>query len=152
MPGRWFLTLAVVLVGVGVGSAEAQSFLPDAGPPPSPFSRLTFEAPPQEPPASAPQQPPAFEYSDGYRVRAKIHRIASFATLPIFAAEGIVGQSLYKNPTDGKKTAHLAIAGALGALFAVNTVTGVWNLVEARKDPTHRTRRTVHGILIMFRS
>ena len=34
------------------------------------------------------------------------------------------------------------------ALFAVNTVTGVWNLSEGRKDPNHRTKRMVHGILM----
>ncbi len=147
---RCILPMVVVLVYVGVGKADAQTFLPDAGPPPSPFSKLTFEAPQQEPSGPASQQPPqAFEYSDGYRVRAKIHRVASFATLPLFAAEGIVGQSLYRNPTDGKKSAHLAIAGALGALFAVNSVTGVWNLIEARKDPTNKTRRTIHGILML---
>src|SRR5215218_5531814 len=28
---------------------------------------------------------PAFEYSDAYRTRAKIHKVASFATLPLFA-------------------------------------------------------------------
>lgn len=91
----------------------------------------------------------AFEYSDGYRLRAKIHRYASLATLPLFGAEAIVGQSLYKNPSDGKKSLHLAIATGMGTLFAVNSVTGVWNLVEARKDPHGRTRRWVHGILLL---
>ena len=28
----------------------------------------------------------AFEYSEGYKTRAKIHKIASVATLPLFAA------------------------------------------------------------------
>lgn len=101
------------------------------------------------PPQTAPPPPVAFEYSDGYRLRAKIHKLASFATLPLFGAEAIVGQSLYSDPTDGKKNAHLAIAGGMGALFAVNTVTGVWNLVEARKDPVHRTRRMAHGLLML---
>src|SRR5512147_386210 len=45
----------------------------------------------------------AVEYSDAYRMRAKIHRIASFATLPLFATEGVLGQSLYNDPTEGKK-------------------------------------------------
>jgi len=34
-------------------------------------------------------------------------------------------------------------------LFAVNSVTGVWNLIEARKDPTGRSRRLLHGILML---
>lgn len=91
----------------------------------------------------------AFEYSDAYRMRAKIHRIASFATLPLFATEGILGQSLYNNPSSGKKDAHLAVATGIGALFSINTVSGVWNLVEARKDSNHRGLRWAHGLLMI---
>jgi hypothetical protein len=100
-------------------------------------------------PADQRQRVVPFEYSDGYRTRARIHRIASFATLPLFATEAVIGQSLYHNPTSGKRDAHLAVAGAIGALFAVNTVTGVWNLIEARKDPEHRGRRLAHGLLML---
>jgi hypothetical protein len=98
--------------------------------------------------ATAPPQQ-AFEYSDGYRLRAKIHRVSSFATLPLFGAEAILGQSLYSNPSQGKKDAHLAAAAGIGALFAVNTTTGVWNLIEARKDPNHRRRRLAHGLMML---
>ena len=93
--------------------------------------------------------PRAFEYSDAYRLRAKIHRVSSFATLPLFGTEAILGQSLYTDPTSSKKSAHLAVAGGIGALFAVNTVTGVWNLIEAHKDPNKRGRRLLHGILML---
>ncbi len=101
--------------------------------------------------AATPTEPPpvAFEYSDAYQKRAKIHRLASFATLPLFGAEAIVGESLYKNPTPGKRTAHLVIADAIGGLFAVNSVTGVWNLAAARKDPNGRVRRWIHGSLML---
>jgi len=102
----------------------------------------------QLPPGTAPPAV-AFEYSDAYRLRAKIHKVASLATLPLFATEGFLGQSLYDNPSSGKKDAHLAVATGIGALFAVNTVTGVWNLIEARKDPTHRGRRLAHGLLML---
>jgi hypothetical protein len=104
-------------------------------------------------PSLAPQTtappPVAFEYSDGYRLRAKIHKISSFATLPLFGAEAIVGQSLYSDRTQGKKDAHLAIAAGIGALFVVDTATGVWNLIEARKDPVHRGRRLAHGLMML---
>ena len=60
-----------------------------------------------------------------------------------------VGQSLYNDPTEGKKTAHLAVATGIGALFAVNTVTGVWNLMEGRHDPNGSRRRWVHGLLML---
>ena len=91
----------------------------------------------------------AVEYSDAYRMRAKIHRVASFATLPLFATEGFLGQSLYNDPTGAKKSAHLAVATGIGALFGVNTVTGVWNLVEGRRDPSASKRRWVHGLLML---
>ena len=29
------------------------------------------------------------------------------------------------------------------------TVTGTWNLIEARKDPNHRARRLAHGLLML---
>ena len=89
------------------------------------------------------------EYSEAYRTRAKIHRYASFATLPLFATEVALGQSVYDSPSDAKRNAHIAVGTAIGGLFAVNTVTGVWNLWEARKDPNGRKRRLVHGLLML---
>jgi hypothetical protein len=96
-----------------------------------------------------PTRPVVFEYSEGYQTRLKIHKIASLATIPLFVAEGVVGQELYNNPTPGKRTAHLWIATGIGVLFGVNTVTGVWNLTEARKDPNGRARRLTHSILML---
>ena len=92
---------------------------------------------------------PAFEYSDAYRMRAKIHKYASFASLPLFASEVVLGQSVYDSPSDGKRSAHVAIGTAIGGLFAVNTVTGAWNLWEARKDPHGRKLRLAHSLLMM---
>ena len=92
----------------------------------------------------------AVEYSDGYRLRAKIHRYSSFAMLPLFATELALGQSLYNDGGEGgKKTAHAAVGAGIGTLFGINTVTGAWNLWEARKDPNGRKRRLVHGLLMM---
>jgi hypothetical protein len=34
-------------------------------------------------------------------------------------------------------------------LFGVNAVTGVWNMVEDRHNPSGRKLRTVHGILML---
>jgi hypothetical protein len=110
----------------------------------------------QATPAPGGSAPPAVavEYSDAYRTRAKIHKIASFTTLPLFAAEGIVGSKLYNARLNGEdtstlKSTHLALATGIGGLFAVNSVTGVWNLVESRHDPSHRTIKWVHGLLML---
>ena len=91
----------------------------------------------------------AFEYSDAYKTRAKIHKYAAFATLPLFATEFYLGQSIYSTPSDGKKNAHIAIGTGILGLYAVQGVTGVWNLVEANKDPNGHKRRLIHGILML---
>ena len=96
--------------------------------------------------------PVAFAYSDGYRERNTIHRIASYTTLPLFGAEAYLGQKLFNDPagvTPNLRHLHGTIAIAITALFGVNSVTGVWNLLEARKDPHGSTLRTVHGVLML---
>jgi hypothetical protein len=92
----------------------------------------------------------AVEHSNGYLMRAKIHRYASFATLPLFATELALGQSLYNGTDRGwKKGMHGAVGAGIVGLFAVNTVTGVWNLFgESWNDPG-RGRRLLHGLLMM---
>ena len=101
-------------------------------------------------PQSSTPRPKAITYSDGYYVRRKVHVYASFATLPLFVAESIVGQKLYNQTTPGSlRSAHSALAGGIGVLFGVNTVTGVWNMWDARKDPNGHTKRMVHGILML---
>ena len=74
----------------------------------------------------------SIEYSNGYYVRLKIHKYASWTMLPL--------------------NWHGVFAGATAALFAVNTVTGVWNLIESRHDPAGRTRRWVHSIAMFVAS
>ena len=133
----------LILLPVSAKDATAQSVAPAAD-----SIASTIELAPAPAQATAPP-PVAVEYSDAYRLRAKIHKVSSFATLPLFGAEAIIGQSLYSNPTQGKKDAHLVTAAGIGALFAVNTATGVWNLIEARKDPSHRGRRLAHGLMML---
>jgi hypothetical protein len=95
-------------------------------------------------------RPMAFEYSDGYNTRLKIHKWASYATLPLFAAQTVVGQKLYNGTgSDGTRSLHKDLVGVTAVLFGVNSVTGVWNMLEARKDPNHKTKRTVHGVLML---
>jgi hypothetical protein len=95
----------------------------------------------------------AVEYSDGYQLRRKIHKIASFATLPLFAGEFALGQSMYNSaPSDAssKRGLHAALGTGIIALFGVNTVTGAWNLFgEGWQDQNGRTLRLVHGLLMM---
>ncbi len=97
-----------------------------------------------------PPRPKAVSYSSGYSMRAKIHKYASIATLPLFVSEAIVGQKLMNrtNGEDSLRSVHSALAAGTGVLFGVNSVTGVWNMWETRKDPGHR-KRMFHGILML---
>jgi hypothetical protein len=122
----------------------------EAAPVPAPALVGVSDAAAQTAPRRA--RPVAFEYSEAYKVRSRIHKIASFVTLPLFVAEYVVGSDLYNHTgstSDSKRNLHSALAGSIGVLFGVNTITGVWNLVEARKDPNHRALRTIHGVLMM---
>ncbi|MBI1808256.1 MAG: hypothetical protein HYR75_00035 [Gemmatimonadetes bacterium] len=95
------------------------------------------------------QRPVAIENSPAYELRAKIHKWASVATLPLVGTELLVGQSLYNSGGGAAKSAHIAIGTGIVSLFAVNSVTGVWNLWEGRKNPAGRTRRLIHGLLML---
>jgi hypothetical protein len=108
------------------------------------------QPPPPEPAAPA-VHPGAIVYSPGYETRDKIHKFASFASLPLFAAELYLGEKTYNAPTtdNSYKGAHIAVGTALVGLFGVNTVTGAMNLWEARHDTNGRKLRFAHGILMM---
>lgn len=105
-------------------------------------SRLTLA------PADTPQA--AVVYSDAYGTRLTIHRIGSYAILPLFGAQYLLGRSLLEDddPADWVKPAHVVVASGVGALFAVNTVTGAWNLWESRREPEGRARRYLHAGLM----
>jgi len=101
--------------------------------------------------SEAPQRPRAIEHSDFYYTRLEIHKIASLATAPLFVTEYFLGQKLIGDPTASSSTrsAHQLVALGIGGLFAVNTVTGVWNLWDSRKDPAGRARRYLHAALMI---
>lgn len=96
-------------------------------------------------------RPLAVEYSHAYEVRRKIHYYASFATIPLFVTQYILGDKLFDDddPGGSTKSAHSAAAVGIEALFGVNTVTGVWNMWEARKDPNGRAKRLTHGLMML---
>jgi hypothetical protein len=94
-----------------------------------------------------------FEYSDGYMTRLDIHRVASYATLPLFLAQVVIGEVLLRNVGDQPgwaKVAHGPLAGALAGLFVVNTVTGGLNLLEARRDPNVEPRTLIHSMIMLI--
>ena len=96
-------------------------------------------------------RPVAIEYSDAHETRAKIHRISSWITLPLMATETVLGEKLYNDPnslTSNMRGVHGAVGAGLITFFGMQSVTGMWNLIEARQAPGH-TKRLVHGLLML---
>ena len=123
---------------------------------PAPTSRALlqpFTSPVHETTDVQALHPAAVEHSRAFETRSKIHKYASFATLPLFGVQLALGQSLYNGTgnTDAKKGAHAVVGAGIVGLFGVNTVTGVWNMfgAEGRRDKTGHALRLVHGLLMM---
>ncbi len=127
----------------------AGSQVPPADPPVSIASSAAEAAAGQD--AQVPvRRPVAYTYSEGYEIRAKIHKYASYTTLPLFGAQALLGMKLEDGTApEGVRAAHSAVATTMVGLFAVNTVTGVWNMIEGRSNPSGRGRRLLHGLLML---
>lgn len=98
-------------------------------------------------------RPRSVEYSDAYFTRLTIHKYASYAMLPMFVAQYVAGEQLMDKGDAAPgwaRDSHGALAAGVAGLFAVNTVTGGWNLWEGRRDPEGRTRRMLHGGLMLL--
>jgi hypothetical protein len=156
-----FVTLALVSALAAAPADTLPAPSPVVSPAPSPLAGVVEQPVGIGAPVFAGDTTPsrrrkAVEVSDMYAFRLKIHYIASFATIPIFAAQAVVGEQLYNSenkgypPPAGMKTTHDAIAVALGALFVTNTVTGSWNWWETRNNEKGRTWRTIHAALMLL--
>ncbi|HEX9108860.1 MAG TPA: hypothetical protein VF832_16555 [Longimicrobiales bacterium] len=98
------------------------------------------------------RRPRAVEYSDWYARRLAIHRVASYTLLPLLGLQYYTGTQLMSKGSaapDWVIRLHAPLATTSAVVFGANTVTGLWNLWDARKDPHGRTSRTVHGLLML---
>jgi len=106
---------------------------------------FTIAADPQE------ARPVAIEYTEGHETRAKIHKYTSWATLPLMATEYALGQKLYDDPNSinsSSRGVHAAVGAGLIGLFAAQSITGVWNLLDASSAPGHK-KRLIHGLIML---
>ena len=113
------------------------------------WSRLLAPQAPAAPIDQEPRRRRAVQYSDGYYKRLAVHRVLSFAMIPLFVGSFVTGNEMINNPDDPAgwaESLHKPFAIGTATVFGVNTVTGVWNLLESRKNPEGRTRRGLHGI------
>lgn len=156
--------LGVMLAGaVPVRAAETPTlpYIPihfgDAPRPAKPLNlRLTFAPAAATNPSTTADQtaapPKAFEYSDAYRTRAKIHKLSSWAMLPLFGFEAYLGQKMFNDvtqATDTNRRLHKAIGFGIEGLFVLNTATGIPNLLESRQDPDKSDLPLIHGVLML---
>ena len=138
--------LFALLVAAGAGGADSTI----AGPR---IDALRVGAGVELPDTTTRVRKKAVQLSEWYNTRLKIHKIASYATLPLFVAEFVAGDKLYNDRLNAPKWArdyHGAMGGAIGGLFAINTVTGGLNWWETRGQTEGRKWRTAHSALMLL--
>jgi hypothetical protein len=111
--------------------------------------RIAVDAAAAQQAGNQPVHTAAITHSDAYLMRAKIHRIASWATLPLFASQLALGAAINDGDSGWKKGAHGVVGAGIVGLFGVNTATGVWNLFGESWNDSGRGMRLVHGLLMM---
>jgi hypothetical protein len=143
------IALQLAAAALLVAPVDTVGLAVDSAGPIAAVARVGFATQPDTTPR---RRPRAVEVSDAYALRLRIHKYASYTTIPLFAIQAISGNQLYQsggsNPA-WARSVHGLSAGGLGALFTINTVTGVWNLWESRGVTEGRTVRLVHGALML---
>src|SRR4051812_45541062 len=130
-----------------VSATAPNAALPDTAPPVG-----TPVAIAQAPDTVRRKRPKAVEVSEWYGRRLTIHRTLSYVTIPVFAAQYVAGERLFKESSAAPtwaKTTHRVGASTLAGIFTVNTVTGLWNLWDSRSTADHRALRTVHALMML---
>jgi len=130
----------ILIPGIAASSAHAQEPVR-----PKPTTTASSDTP------QVRRRPRSVEYSDAYYTRLTIHRLGSYAMLPLVASEWYLGNRLLNgtNVPDWTKPTHVGVASAIGVLFTANTVTGAWNAWDSRHDSSGRTRRYLHTGLML---
>jgi hypothetical protein len=143
------MMLALQIAAAALLAAQGDSTTATAAGPRTTVARLAVAV---EADTTPRRRPRAVEVSDAYAMRLRIHHYASYATIPLFAAQSIAGNQMYQSggsDPSWAKSMHSIGAGGLAALFTVNTVTGVWNLWDHRDVSEGRTVRLVHSALML---
>jgi hypothetical protein len=94
----------------------------------------------------------SIEVSEWYERRLRIHRYGAYATIPLFVFQAAAGNELYQKGSGADSWArngHRIGATGLATVFGINTLTGLWNTWDSRSVSQGRTRRTIHGLLML---
>ncbi len=95
---------------------------------------------------------PTIEYSETYHTRVGIHKALSYVMIPLFIGSAYTGFQLRNKKEAAPQWArdiHGPLAAGTAVVFGMNTLTGVWNMWEGRKDPQGRGKRLLHGGLFL---
>jgi hypothetical protein len=100
------------------------------------------------------QRVQAIEVSEWYGRRLALHRALSYTVIPLFAFQYAAGNQMWEKGTDAApawaRRGHRIGAATIGGVFAVNTVTGVWNLWDSRHTEEGRARRYLHAASMLI--
>ncbi len=152
--------VALSALAIAASTAHAQSVSADSTAA-APTTSLTAYAPvavtlsSETPQDTVRRRPKAVEVSDAYELRLRIHRYASYTIIPLFIVQSIAGNQLYQADNSGAprpswaSNTHSFGAAAIGTVFTINTVTGLWNLWESRDNDVGRTKRLLHSALLL---
>lgn len=146
------LPILAALVLAASPPLVAADTAPTSSPAASPIIPLTVAVTDSAPADTVRRRRVIVEYSDWYSRRLTVHRWASYTMLPLFAVQYAAGQQLLEKGSDAPswaRSSHGPMASGTAALFTVNTVTGLWNLWDARKDPAGRGPRIAHSLLML---
>lgn len=146
------------VISVRMSAAAVGGFDPDTllAPPVKAVSPLMLAAGPTQSwllADTVKKKPALVAYSDWYGRRLTLHKALSWTMLPLFAVSYYTGDRLLR---DGRRDSpeivrqlHPIAAGGAAVIFGVNTITGLWNNWDSRKDPEGRTRRIIHSLLFL---
>jgi hypothetical protein len=112
------------------------------------FAQLTVAVPSDTPPPPPAQRVRAVEVSEWYARRLTLHRRLSYTVIPLFAMQYAAGSQIWTKGDAAPAWArrgHRIGAATIGGVFAVNTVTGAWNLWDSRATTEGRARRYLHA-------
>jgi len=92
----------------------------------------------------------ATDVDEWYARRLLVHRVTAFAVPALFAYQWWLGDKLWDQSTGEAefrawvRPAHRTNAKIIAGAFAVNAVTGAWNLWDSRHTQEGRTARWLH--------
>lgn len=122
-------------------------------PAPSPGLSASPVVPKRQVPFCSPSVPrqPEDDGGEWYGRRLALHRYSAWAAVAAFPVEIYTGSRLLDDGADPDwvRDTHTGTVWVLGTTFTMNTVTGVWNWWDSRREPEGRRWRNAHALVMV---